>query len=333
MSVAGASTVAGDGSSSRSRLSEIQRGRLLAAAVSAVDQYGYADATVAHITAHARVSRRTFYDLFENREDCLAALMGDTFVRVQREIAAAGLDGLSWRERVRGGLWTILRFFDREPALARAVIVQGARGSQSVLEQRAAILAGLARVIDEGRNESSNAAAAPALTAEGLVGAAHAIVYERVLRRDPEPLASLFSSLMSMIVLPYLGASASRREAARPAPATIEGPTEEHDGSSRQTERDPLRDLPMRLTFRTIQVLHVIARNPGISNKKVGDSAGVSDQGQISKLLTRLERLGLVENTGEGHAKGEANAWRITATGQRVTQNIELHTNHTAEAA
>jgi hypothetical protein len=44
-------------------------------------------------------------------------------------------------------------------------------------------------------------------------------------------------------------------------------------------------------------------------------AAGIADQGQISKLLARLHSLGLLENTGGDHAKGEPNAWHLTARG------------------
>ncbi len=51
----------------RVQVAEMQRVRLLAAAVVVFAELGYSRASVAHITARARVSRRTFYDLFENR--------------------------------------------------------------------------------------------------------------------------------------------------------------------------------------------------------------------------------------------------------------------------
>ena len=51
----------------RVQVAEMQRARLLGAAVETFAELGYARASVAHITARARVSRRTFYDLFENR--------------------------------------------------------------------------------------------------------------------------------------------------------------------------------------------------------------------------------------------------------------------------
>jgi AcrR family transcriptional regulator len=310
----------------RLRVSEIQRSRLLSAAVCVIDEEGYGDASVAHITSRARVSRRTFYELFEDREACLLGLLEDAIDRVEREIAAAGLDGLPWRERVRGGLWRVLSFFDRDPALARVCVVQSAHGGERILKRRAAVLARMVSLIDEGRCEGARGAGAPSLTAEGLVGAAHAIVHGRLQARDPEPLSVLLGELMAMIVLPYLGASAARREQARALPEAAR-PLIARDARESTSVVDSLAGIPMRVTYRTALVLACLAEHPGISNRMVGDSAGIPDQGQISKLLSRLERLGLAANRGEGYVKGEANAWRLTPTGLQVAQSIRVHTH------
>lgn len=42
----------------------------------------------------------------------------------------------------------------------------------------------------------------------------------------------------------------------------------------------------------------------------------------ISKLLARLERLGLLHNAGNGQPKGEPNAWTLTPKGQEVEQAL-----------
>jgi AcrR family transcriptional regulator len=310
---------------SQEQVAEIQRSRLLAAAVRAVEELGYTQATVAHITRRARVSRRTFYELFANREECMAAVLESVVCDIAGEIAQAGLEGLSWRERVRGGLWAILSFLDGEPALARLCVVQSLRGGQGVLERREEVLEGLAAVVDEGRLEGARGEGCPPLTAEGLVGAAFAIVYARLLRGEREPLMGLLGELMGMIVLPYLGPAAARREQALPVP-TPTGPGTGGRGRSSNGQRDPLEGIPMRLTYRTARVLEAIAEQSGISNREAGEQAGVLDQGQISKLMARLERLGLIENSSNGHAKGEPNAWKLTITGQDVTQSIRIHT-------
>jgi len=309
----------------RVRVSEMQRARLLSAAVVTFDELGYARATVAHITARARVSRRTFYDLFAGREECLLAIVNDAVERVVTEFESECVGVGSWCGRVRVGLGVVLAFLDREPVLARVCVVQSARGSQRVLEAREEILARVAGLFDEGRGEGVRAAQTPPLTAEGLAGAVLAIVYKRLLKGDGDQLEGLLNELMGMIVLPYLGPAAARRECTRAIPVTPRTSVMPV-AVGRGVGGDPLREVPMRLTYRTARVLQATASNPGGSNRLIGEQADIHDQGQISKLLGRLERLGLLRNTGNGHAKGEANAWSLTGLGERVTQQLSLNT-------
>jgi DNA-binding MarR family transcriptional regulator len=78
----------------------------------------------------------------------------------------------------------------------------------------------------------------------------------------------------------------------------------------------------MRLTYRTVRALMAIGSRSGSSNRQVGDDAGISDPGQISKLLGRLHHLGLIEKLPAGPARGEPNAWRLTARGEQVEEQI-----------
>jgi AcrR family transcriptional regulator/DNA-binding MarR family transcriptional regulator len=305
------------------RVEEIQRLRLLSAAATVIDEVGYERTSVALVTSRARISRRTFYELFTNREELLAALFEDTVAQVERELAAAGLEGLGWRERVRGGLWVILSFLDREPALAGICVVQALRGGTAVLEARERLLGRIAAVLDEGRTTGARGGGCTRLTAEGLVGAMFGIVHGRLLRGERGRLTDLFGELMGMIVLPYMGAGAVRREQARPAPGALSSSQDEQLGGVDGRE-DPLGGVQMRLTYRTARVLECIAQYPGASNRVVAERAGVSDAGQTSKLLARLERLGLTVNSGAGHAKGEPNAWALTPLGCQVAQRLHV---------
>lgn len=320
-----------DGAAEHRQVAAIQRTRLLAAAVASVNELGYGRVTVGDITARARVSRRTFYELFTSREDCLAAVLESAVQALTRELARAGLERLAWRERVRRGLWVVLSFFEREPGLARVCVIGVLGGDRAVLERRGQLLGMLAGVVDEGRREGPRGGACTPLTAEGLVGAAFAIVYGRLLAapstRAAEadvlgaPLRGLIGELMALIVLPYLGPAAARRELARPAPASVVPEPE----IAAQAGSDPLEGVEMRLTYRTAKVLEAVAECPGANNRQVARRAGIQDQGQVSKLLARLQRLGLLANASAGHAKGEPNAWSLTGKGQRVVQRINTH--------
>jgi DNA-binding MarR family transcriptional regulator len=187
--------------------------------------------------------------------------------------------------------------------------------------------------LDEGRGERSRGGERSVLTAEGLVGAAFAVVYARLLRGEREPLMGLLGELMGLIVLPYLGPAAARREQSRPVPVPVASLAVSGASVPVRGGRDPLREVPMRLTYRTARVLECIGEQSGISNRVVADRAGISDQGQISKLLARLERLGLAANSGVGRAKGEPNAWELTPLGRKVTQRLTLDTRHREQAA
>jgi AcrR family transcriptional regulator/DNA-binding MarR family transcriptional regulator len=316
----------------REEVSGIQRSRLLAAAVEELDARGYAGTTVAHITGRSRISRRTFYELFANREECLIAILGDAVAAVEQELATAGLAGLPWRERVRGGLWGILCFCDREPALARVCLVQALGAGGAALELRESALARLAAIVDEGRGQSAQGTDCTALTAEGVVGSVLAIVHARLLRRDSQPLRGLVGELTAMVVLPYLGRAAARREQLRPIPAIPEPQQAASLGSASRPTGDPLVGVPMRLTYRTARVLQGAREHPGASNRELADHAGIGDPGQVSKLLARLRRLGLIEHQAQ-RVKGEPNAWTLTPKGLQVTQSIDTHTTTQRRAA
>jgi AcrR family transcriptional regulator len=320
----------------RTRVGEIQRSRLLAGAVAVIDELGYPQATVGRIAGRARLSRRTFYQMFANGDECFAAVLDELAATVVGELGAAGLEGLSWRERMRGGLLAMLVLLDREPALARVCVVQALGGGPQVLRRRENLVARLVAAVDEGREGAGRGEGLTVVTAEGVVGAAFAIVYSRLSRRDGELLTGLLGELMAMIVLPYLGPAVARRERTRPAPV-LPPVSAGACAVAPQGTRDPLADVNLRLTHRTARVLEGIAelsgRGADPSNRDVATFAGVTDPGQISKLLRRLERLGLLVNTGAGHAKGAPNAWALTDKGEQVTHSIRVHARDQREAA
>ena len=80
-------------------------------------------------------------------------------------------------------------------------------------------------------------------------------------------------------------------------------------------------------------MLAVVAEYPGLSNQRVSELAGISDQGQISRLMIRLQEQGLVEKRG-GRPQGHAKAWRLTPEGEDVVQaNPPLRPEHRVSPA
>jgi AcrR family transcriptional regulator len=294
--------------SPRHQASELHRARILSAMVQVASDHGTESATVARVIARAGVSRKTFYDLFENRRDCLVAVFEEAVAIASKRASAAYDPEARWANRVRAGLLALLTLLDEESELARLCVAH-AIASPAILTHRGEVLDKLARIIDEGRSASGASRNPPALAAHGVLGGTLGLIHARLITRDPRSLVELVNPLMAMIVLPYLGPAAARREQHRPLPAGLSAPPE------RGPNGDSRAAFEFRLTYRTLRVLVAVAAEPGLNNKELSERAGITDQGQISKLLSRLARHGLTENTGEGQPKGEPNAWILTRKG------------------
>jgi AcrR family transcriptional regulator len=318
---------------------DIQRARMIAALVEVARERGAARVTVANVVGCSGVSRRTFYEMFADRDACFLAALEIAIERGAARVLpafrqAAGVGGRSatrsvrgsgggdrgglgeggaarWQERIRAGLAALLEFLDDEPGLGGLCVVDTLSACPRALERRAEIVREFVNAVDAGCQEARAGFAPTRLTAEGVVGGVLGVLYSRFAERDPRPMLQLLNPLMGMIVLPYLGPSAAAREAAKPVPRARP--------RSRRPASNPLEGLGMRLTYRTVRVLSVIASCAGASNRQVAEASGVQDQGQISKLLVRL---GLIENAGSGPIRGEPNAWTLTPRGREVEQAI-----------
>src|SRR6476646_6012840 len=144
----------GPGGLPRGQVTEIQRARMLAAAVETVAEVGYARMTVAQVISRARVSRKTFYDVFADREDCFLCAFKQALGQASVLAREAYDREASWCDGVRSGL-------------AKLLVVEALGGGERVLEYRARALDQFARVIDQGRFVSEATGEPPDVTAEG----------------------------------------------------------------------------------------------------------------------------------------------------------------------
>jgi AcrR family transcriptional regulator len=292
---------------------EMQRRRLLLAIGELLAEGGIERATVGSISRRAGVSRRTFYEVFEDREECFLAALDQTIERISREVIPAFAHGREWGARIRAALIALLEHLDEHPGAARMCVIETLRAGPAVLERRKRVLGTLIAAVDQGRDETKQDSPLP-LTAEGVVGGALAVVHTRLLEGDGGSLIELANPLTGMILHPYLGSEAARRELDRSLP--------KRNGSFTGVPTDPFKDLSIRFTYRTARVLATIAAEGGPgsypSNRLIADSSGIRDEGQMSRLLRRLERAGLIENRGEGHVRGEPNAWSLTTRGEVI---------------
>ena len=101
-----------------------QRAKLLDAMVRVVAEKGYEAATVADAVRLARVSRGTFYELFESKEACLAAAYRLGAEVLEARVRDAVRGAADWREELRLGLRAYLQTLDEEPLFARVYLLE-----------------------------------------------------------------------------------------------------------------------------------------------------------------------------------------------------------------
>ena len=152
----------------REKVSEIQRARILAAMTEVAAERGAGNVTVAHVVSRSGVSRRTFYELFDDRETCFLAAFDAAAQRIAaRVLSAYGSETrphsktgphsgtphsgghpkghtlwgagkqAGWRDRIRRGLAELLEFLDEEPQVGRLCIVESLAAGPRALERRA----------------------------------------------------------------------------------------------------------------------------------------------------------------------------------------------------
>lgn len=297
--------------------------RLVLAAAQAVGELG-GGAAVVDIVSRAGVSRKTFYEIFADRDQCLLAAFDQALAAAAHEALPAWSMQASWVERIRGALAGILAFLDSEPTFGNLLLGDS---TGVLLHRRSQVLLLLAGAVDEGRLLGKAPGGVTSLTAEGVVGAILTILQARRLADKHGPVSGLLGELMAIVVLPYLGPAAAARQRRRDTQRRHAHPAAVPVAPVAAPVANPFKDLGIRLTYRTVRVLSAVAllaeEGSSTSNTQIARDAGVADLGQMSKLLARLSRVGLLENTASAASKGEAYAWRLTERGQQVYRAID----------
>jgi AcrR family transcriptional regulator len=184
-----------------------QRERLIAGLAEAVAENGYASTTIAHITRHAAVSRRTFYEHFNSKDECFVAAYEAVMEQLRERIDAAYEEQDEWPRALRAGLAAMLSFLAAEPNLARLSMVEALVAGPVVVERYDAAIRSLVPYLEagrEGRSAKVLAQLSPT-TEEALVGGMVSLISRRIVAGRTAELEQLLPDLVEFTLTPYLG--------------------------------------------------------------------------------------------------------------------------------
>jgi AcrR family transcriptional regulator len=194
-------------------VAESQRGRILAAMIDAVGRDGYQAARVADVIAHAGVSRKTFYEHFEDKEHCFIAAYQQSLARLLSVTLDAFEAQDEWVDSLRAGLTALLNALAYDPAVARMCFVEVLAAGPKAVDVRNEAMRGFSYIYDAGRGEAD--LDLPSFTGISMVGGLAEILYREIVAGATTELPQLAPELMYMSVLPFLGADAAARELER----------------------------------------------------------------------------------------------------------------------
>jgi len=188
-----------------------QRERLLAAIVRVTVKKGYEATTVADILGEAGVGRESFYELFDDKLDCMLAAHKLLVDELEEEVRGAYMGCGAWPGRMREALAVTLRWFAADSDVARFTFVELSTvgpAFRSIFQDE---YARFTTLLDEGLPEEGPS---PALTqaTQLAVGAILARIYEEVVLGRGDELPRLLPDLTYNLLVPFVGEEAARAE-------------------------------------------------------------------------------------------------------------------------
>ena len=196
---------------SREQVAHNQRERLIAGLASAVAEYGYREVTITHITKQARVSRRVFYENFEDKEECFLAAF-EVVVGHIHELAAEAVAPIEdWPHRAVAASRAVLSFLSSEPDLARLCLVESQGAGPAVSSRFHQVVHQAVPFLELGRDERDRGRDLPPTTEESTIGALVLLASRKVAADEAEQLEELLPDFAEFILAPYLGAEDASR--------------------------------------------------------------------------------------------------------------------------
>lgn len=187
-----------------------KRQRILLGMLEAVGTNGYEQTTVQDAITSAGIYRQAFYDDFQDKEDCYLQALDAGSAWVELAMREATVGETTWRGQLRGALTALLRFFDEQPEVGRALLVEVHAAGPQAVGRRTEAMERAAVMVDLAREESDHLA--PAIAAEAVVAGILAVLHTRLAAHEPTGFGRLLPELMYLAVLPYFGPDVAAAE-------------------------------------------------------------------------------------------------------------------------
>ena len=160
------------------------RPRLLEGMAHSVAAKGYADTTVADIVREAGVSKRTFYECFATKADCLIALYEAASHNALKMLGEAIDPALEWQTQIERALAAYLGCMMQNPVLMRTLFIDilglGAQGLAARRRVNLEVAGFMRKVINDGQGSTPREPQLSAGMAMAIVGGINELILEYI---------------------------------------------------------------------------------------------------------------------------------------------------------
>jgi AcrR family transcriptional regulator len=248
-----------------------QRGRLEGAMVDAVARHGYWKTTLRELVALARVSKSTFYEHFEDKQDCFLKTYDDIVDEIVRRIDEAYSRPGDLRQRLTAGLGTLMDTAAEEQAAAYLVIVESLTLGAAGVPQRESAAVRFEHFVRDGFAEPGGQRQVSDLTVRAIVAGIRNCAYQRLREGRGEELPELDEPIVDWVLRYREPPPAIARRAAGVASEPAPPPPE-------RTEPEPEEQGPRERIVRAAAELGVANGYSSLSIPAISTAAGVSNQ-------------------------------------------------------
>lgn len=179
------------------------RSRLLEGMAHSVALKGYADTTVADIVREAGVSKRTFYECFASKKDCLIALYAAASHGGLKVLKGAIDPGRDWKTQVEHAMGAYLGCLASNPALLRTLFIDilslGPEGLQVRRQMNQEMADFVVQVVHAGHCHTPQEAARHATMAMAVVGGINELVLQVIESGRSAGLAELTQPCSALV--------------------------------------------------------------------------------------------------------------------------------------
>ncbi len=174
-------------------------------AVEIAGEVGYTELTVQRVLERAEISRKRFYGLFADKDECYLQGEREVLARLEAELRAPCESEPDWAAALAASLRHLAAFLETEPLLARGVLVESRIAGGEALELRFEVLERLSRAVDSARRESKSRHSPPPVTARFITAAIEESAVGSLLAGEPERFAASVPDLGRIAALIYFG--------------------------------------------------------------------------------------------------------------------------------